>query len=276
MTLGDRLIERIEKCSLAELANADFLRVDDAPAGVEDATRVARAIERAVAEKNQFAASEPALRSVIHDALHVMNDAITRGEPREPAMKAAAEKLRAAFRATLGEKPREVPAASYSPELQLEVLGLSIDAMREPILDVGCGPDARLVARLREAGKSATGIDFLIDGTDWLTFDYGAKRWGTICSHLGFSLHFMHQEMKSSELAFEYARAYMRIVKSLAPGGTFAYVPGLPFMEELLPASELRVVRVPLARELVTEAVAKVQDATGLVLDAATHVIARS
>jgi len=86
----------------------------------------------------------------------------------------------------------------------------------------------------------------------------------------------MHQEMKSSELAFEYARAYMRIVKSLAPGGTFAYVPGLPFIESMLPAAELRVVRVPLARELVTEAVARVQEATGLVLDAATHVIARS
>ncbi|HEY1959296.1 MAG TPA: hypothetical protein VGH28_26965 [Polyangiaceae bacterium] len=274
-TLGERIIERIEAASFAELAAVAFLALDDAPADREDPERVVRALERALARKNQFAASEPALRGVIHDATCAMFDAIARGEPREESMKLAAEKLRAAFRAVLGDAPREVASASYSPELQLAVLGLSIDSLREPILDVGCGPDALLVEHLRAAGKSARGIDFQIDGTDWLTFDYGAARWGTIVSHLGFSLHFMHQEMKSSEVAFEYARAYMRIVKSLAPGGTFAYVPGLPFIEAMLPPNALRVVRVPLAPELVTSAVASVQEATGLVLDAATHVTAR-
>jgi hypothetical protein len=192
-------------------------------------------------------------------------------------MARGAAALRAVLGAALGAAPRAVTAASYSPELQLAVLGLTPAAMREPVLDVGCGPDARLVRFLRAAGKDARGVDRrapadVADTGDWLTFDYGAGKWGTIVSHLGFSLHFMHQEMKSSDLAFEYARAYMRIVRALAPGGTFAYVPGLPFIEAMLPASELRVARVALARELVTEAVARVQDATGLVLDAATHV----
>ncbi len=78
--------------------------------------------------------------------------------------------------------------------------------------------------------------------------------------------------MKRSDLAFEYARTYMRIVAALAPGGTFAYVPGLPFIEAMLPRAQLEVVTRPLASELMTENVARVQEATGLVLDAATHV----
>jgi hypothetical protein len=170
-----------------------------------------------------------------------------------------------------------VTAAVYSPELQLSILSLDANTMNEPILDVGCGADAALVRHLRAQKKDARGLDRECPPDagvrgDWLTFEYGAARFGTITSHLGFSLHFVHQEMKRSDLAFEYARAYMRIVRALAPGGTFAYVPGLPFIETILPSAEFEVISKPLARELVTENVARVQEATGLVLDAATHV----
>jgi hypothetical protein len=169
-----------------------------------------------------------------------------------------------------------VTSATYSPELQLAVLGLA-PSMAEPILDVGCGSDAALVRYLRQAGKSAQGIDVRApsDATraSWLSFDYGPPRFGTITSHLGFTLHFMHQEMKRSELAFEYARAYMRIVRSLAKGGTFAYIPGVPFIEALLSKSDFRVEHVALRSELFTDSVERVQQSTGLVLDAATHVV---
>jgi hypothetical protein len=279
-TLGQRILERVARASLGELARADVLAPDDAPVAEGDAERVADAIESALERKNQFAASEPSVRSGVRSAVAGMFDAIARGEPREGAMARGAAELRAVLEPALGPAPREVTSATYSPELQLAVLGLRAGDLCEPILDVGCGADGGLVRFLRAAGKDARGLDQaapreepFVRG-DWLAFDYGTAHWGTVVSHLGFSLHFMHQEMKASELAFEYARAYMRIVRSLAPGGTFAYVPGLPFIEAMLPASELQVVRVPLARELVTENVARVQDATGLVLDAATHVVA--
>ena len=277
MTLGDRIIERLARASLAELERAEPFACDDAPVAPGDADRVAAALESAVAKKNQFAASEPELAGAVRREVTAMFDAIARGEPRAEAMERAATALRVALGRALGPSPREVTCGAYSPELQLAVLGLTPSAMREPILDVGSG-DGALVRHLRAAGKDARGLDreapdepWFVRG-DWLAFDYGARRWGTILSHLGFSLHFMHQEMKSSDLAFEYARAYMRVVRALAPGGTFAYVPGLPFIEAMLPP-EFRVLRVPLAPELFTENVARVQEATGLVLDAATHVI---
>lgn len=280
-TLGDRIADRVARASLAELARAEPLAFDDAPTGRNDAEQVSAAIESAIAKKNQFAASEPELAAGVRREVKAMFEAIAGGEARAPAMERCASALREIFRRSLGDSPREVTSATYSPELQLAVLGLVEGALREPILDVGCGAEGALVRFLRTSGKDARGFDKdapretgFVRG-DWLGFDYGTRAWGTIVSHLGFSLHFMHQEMKSSDSAFEYARAYMRIVRSLAPGGTFAYVPGLPFIEAMLPP-ELRVVRVPLARELLTENVARVQDATGLVLDAATHVIAIS
>jgi hypothetical protein len=280
VSLGDRIIERVRAASLEELARAAFLVPDETPVGEGDAERVATAIHSALGKKNQFAASEPKIEAGVKQTTAALFAAIASGTPRDDAFAAAKGELAALFREALGEAPREVTAAKYSPELQLSVLGLSIDVMREPILDIGCGEDAALVRFLREAKKRATGIDReapldVAERADWLTYEYGNARFGTIVSHLGFSLHFMHQEMKASELAFEYARVYMHVLKSLARGGTFAYVPGLPFIEAMLPKSDFGVTRVPLARDLFTENVARVQEATGLVLDSATHVTRR-
>ena len=69
MNLGDLLLERIENASLAELAQAEFLALDDSPAAPGDAERVARGLERALSRKNQFAASEPELVRAMHDAI---------------------------------------------------------------------------------------------------------------------------------------------------------------------------------------------------------------
>ncbi len=277
MTLGDRIIERVRAASLEELARGAFLVVSGEPPGPDDAERVAAEVQSALGKKNQFAASEPKVVLGIEEETATLFAAIARGEPREAAFARCASALAAIFHEALGDSPREVTAGRYSPELQLAVLGLSIDAMREPILDVGCGEEAALVRHLRAAKKRATGIDQnapsdVAESADWLTYDYGTARFGTIVSHLGFSLHFMHQEMKRSDLAFEYGRTYMRILRALIAGGTFAYVPGLPFIEAMLPKSDFEIVRVPLAKDLFTENVARVQEATGLVLDAASHV----
>jgi hypothetical protein len=268
VTLGDRIIERVHAASIEELASGAFLVPDETAAEPGDAARVVTAIVSALSKKNQFAASEPRVAPGISRVIHELFT--TRDFPKASAA------LSALLREVLGDAPREVTSSTYSPELQLRVLGLSLDALKDPILDIGCGADAALVRHLRAAGKKASGIDReapadVGDRADWLAYDYGDARFGTIVSHLGFSLHFMHQEMKSSEIAFEYGKTYMRILRALAKGGTFAYVPGLPFIEPMLP-SDFEVNRIPLARELFTENVARVQEATGLMLKAATHV----
>ncbi|HEY0138512.1 MAG TPA: hypothetical protein VGB85_30720, partial [Nannocystis sp.] len=70
---------------------------------------------------------------------------------------------------------------------------------------------------------------------DWLRHDYGVERWGTIVSHLAFSLHLLHHHLAGRPAAFVYTELYMQILRSLRPGGVFAYAPGLPFLERLLP-----------------------------------------
>jgi hypothetical protein len=279
------LAPRIAGASLRGLAAADYLVADPALLAAErgapeEADACAHDLQRALGAKNQFVASEPALAAGVRKALRALWEALGAagaGASRAEALAAARVELAAIVGAALGPEPREIVSAEYSAELQLAVLGLDAGTLAEPILDVGCGENATLVRHLLAANKDARGVDWnapedVADRGNWLELDYGIARWGTILSHLGFSLHFMHQEMRRSDLAFEYARAYMRIVKALAPGGTFAYVPGLPFIEGLLPASAFDVKRVALPESHMTPAVRQTQRDTGLVLDAATHV----
>ncbi len=144
---------------------------------------------------------------------------------------------------------QQVVCAQYSPELQLRVLALDSSQWFEPMLDLGCGEQALLVQYLRKAGMDALGIDRsarAADGvvpTDWFAFKLSPDSWGTVISHLGFSNHFLHYHLKPGDEALRYARRYMDIVRSLRPGGTFAYAPGLPFIEEHLPRADYEVVR---------------------------------
>lgn len=166
------------------------------------------------------------------------------------------------LRARLGEPPREAICAEYSPSLQLEVLGVPAHAALEPVLDVGCGVNAALVRYLRDEGLLAYGIDRAAPEddvalrADWLSFGFGTGRWGTVVSHLAFSLHFLRHHLgggpTSNALALAHAEAYMRILSSLRVGGSFAYAPALPFIEGLLPASDYRVEHVSLPRGLAT------------------------
>jgi hypothetical protein len=188
------------------------------------------------------------------------------------------ESLASFLRARLGPQPRDVVCGEYSPSLQLSVLGLSSDALLEPVLDVGCGASAALVRALRAEGRAAHGIDRdapedVATAADWLTFPFGVDRWGTVASHLGFPLHFLHHHLREGATAFAYAKAYMAILRSLRTGGTFAYAPALPFIESLLPASTYRCERVALPRELsATPPLRALEEATGLTLGHAMHV----
>jgi len=145
--------------------------------------------------------------------------------------------------------PREVVCSEYTPALQLSLLGLSANDLAEPILDLGCGENARLVEELRTQGKQAFGVDRVarasdhVFQTDWFAFKLEPGKWGTIVSHLGFTNHFLHHHLRGSDEAFRYARRYMEIVRSLAPNGLFAYTPGVPFVEQHLPSQGYEVKR---------------------------------
>ena len=147
------------------------------------------------------------------------------------------QRLALALKVAFGARLRDTVQAEYSPALQIAVLGL--DRVETPVLDVGCGATAALVDYLRDAGIEGVGMDRDAQApgvvqADWLTQDYGRGIWGTVISHLGFSLHFLHHHLSDHDLAFDYARAYMRILGSLKVGGRFAYAPALPFLEEVL------------------------------------------
>ncbi|MCL2283193.1 MAG: class I SAM-dependent methyltransferase [Fibromonadales bacterium] len=133
-----------------------------------------------------------------------------------------------------------VACSEYSAALQSEILYLNGIQLTEPILDIGCGKAANLVKYLRRKDFEAYGIDrfsedsFFIEKADWLAFDYGNEKWGTIVSNLGFSNHFVHNHLREDGDFIVYAKKYMEILQSLKVGGCFCYAPEVPFIEKLL------------------------------------------
>lgn len=174
----------------------------------------------------------------------------------------------------------DAPVASeYSAALQLRVLRLD-EGLTAPVLDVGCGSAGHLVAYLQEAGIPVLGVDRLA-GTepdllraDWLTYPLEAGQWGTIVSHMAFSVHFLHHHLRVDGTPEAYARRYMALLDALRPGGRFCYTPGLPFIEDLLPRDRYIVRRYPVANtaQSIDEGLAAQLGAHVLY---ATHVIRR-
>lgn len=145
------------------------------------------------------------------------------------------------------ENTGSVPCSEYSPELQVNLFRLDIEKLAGPLLDIGCGKMANLVTYLRDNGVEAFGIDRFArdipfcENADWLEFDYGTNRWGTIISNLGFSNHFMNHHLRKDGNWVEYSTKYMEILGSLKPGGSFYYSPGLPFIESYLDKEKYHV-----------------------------------
>ena len=136
---------------------------------------------------------------------------------------------------------KEIICAEYSVKLQFDVLGIRLEELLEPVLDIGCGREGNLVKYLARLGINAYGIDRqtgpfeLLFEADWLEFEYSRQAWGTLISHMAFSNHFIFQHLNPSGLPEQYARKYMQILSSLKSGGSFYYSPGLPFIECFLP-----------------------------------------
>lgn len=149
-----------------------------------------------------------------------------------------------------GENPflyQTVVCEDYSPELQLQILGLRVQDLLPPVLDLGCGRRGGLTAYLRRQGVVAVGVDRIVEEADylrvgnWLEVDLRPQSWGTILSHMAFSHHFAFHHQYAHGETERYARRYMAILGALKPGGRFCYAPGLPFMEALLPGEKYAV-----------------------------------
>lgn len=144
-------------------------------------------------------------------------------------------------------KVRSVACSEYSPDLQVKILQIENTELKEPVLDIGCGKKGNLVNDLCQKGIETYGIDrFSFTGnnffnSDWLEYNYGLKKWGTIISNLGFSNHFKHHNLRVDGNYIEYGKKYMEILRSLKIGGEFYYTPDLPFIEQHLDSNQFRI-----------------------------------
>lgn len=234
------------------LGRADGVTPGLTPEGVAD--DLARLLVRWLQGRNQFLEADPALLDRVRQAYAacVTETAVLLGQGGDVrGLESGLRDLLQRHHARLGDllvaayggRLRDAPWSEYSPELQRAVLRLD-EPLTGPILDIGCGARGALTLALRAAGHEVVGFDrdAAADGLlagDWLSFDYGRQRWGTVVSHLGFSLHFLHQHLAGAPAAFDYARAYRSVLAGLKPGGVFAYAPSLPFIEEVLPPAFL-------------------------------------
>ncbi len=144
------------------------------------------------------------------------------------------------------------PCALYRPETQLSVLSLDTESLKEPILDLGCGREAKLFTYLNERNRRVVGVDRFVEPSsnrlrvDWFELPLGAPIWGTIIAHQSVSLHFLHHHLRQNPVAMEYARLMMRLLASLKVGGRLIYAPSLPFFEPLLDDREFQVRHYPI------------------------------
>jgi SAM-dependent methyltransferase len=138
---------------------------------------------------------------------------------------------------------KQAVCSEYSPELQLQILGIDATQMLPPVLDIGCGKQGKLVKHLNDRGIQTVGIDRFIEPqphlieADWFQVDFSPDTWGVILSHMAFSNHFLFHHRYTHGNPEAYARLYMQILSSLKPGGAFYYAPSLPFIEQFLPGN---------------------------------------
>ncbi len=252
------------------------------------ASKLSLELVREVERRQQFATVDPSLagelervfaRSLRELALALAGDQgdLARQLPR--IFESEEREVGALLRAKLAAG--RAVCAEYSLELQLDLLGISLPALLEPILDLGCGEQAALVRQCQALGKVAFGLDRHAQGpnvvrADWLEHTFPSETYGTILSHQAFSLHFLHHHLGSAAQAAAYARKYMELLGALKPGGSFVYAPGLPFVEQHLPATKWRVTRAALPSPLRETVDSMFSDRVGAAVAYACKVTRRS
>ena len=143
--------------------------------------------------------------------------------------------------------------AQYSSEIQLNVLGISLTKLAQPVLDLGCGFDATLVRYLQAKGLDAWGLDRVLHPSlrqrdkfleeSWEQAPLISGRWGSIISHMAFSNHARHLALRSEARAAEAFKRLQKILEALAPQGVFYFAPGVPSFEAQLSNKDYLIVR---------------------------------
>lgn len=147
------------------------------------------------------------------------------------------------------QRVKPVVCAEYSYDLQIDILKIDVNRLVSPVLDIGCGKQGNLVNYLKSKEIEVYGIDrFKFDSDilqtfDWLEYDYGTEKWGTIISNLGFSNHFHNHNLRKDGNYIEYGKTFMNILNSLKVGGCFHYAPDLPFIEIYLDKSKFEIAK---------------------------------
>jgi SAM-dependent methyltransferase len=171
-----------------------------------------------------------------------------------------------------------VSLSEYTAELQRQVLRLDETDLLEPILDLGCGADAALVAYLYAAGREVVGVDRQPSShpatrvADWLEVPLEPGKWGTVISHMGLSNQFLHHHLRPDGHPELYARRFMEVLASLVVGGRFLYSPGMPFLEKHLPRDRYAVSSFPVADAQVGEVRESLMERYGVDVLYACHV----
>lgn len=131
--------------------------------------------------------------------------------------------------------------AQYSADFQMKLLGLEIENLMEPIIDIGCGSQANLVRHICKQKDDVLGIDRKIDyksvhtkEIDWLEFTFAPCFYGTIIANMSFSNHLVFHMQNKTEHLQVFISKYKEILAALKKGGVFVYAPSLPFIEERL------------------------------------------
>jgi hypothetical protein len=138
----------------------------------------------------------------------------------------------------------------YSAELQIDLLGIDIAHIKQPVIDIGCGNQANLVKHFRSLGIEAYGIDrhlgiheSYLNQVDWFDFYFEPSKWGTIISNMGFTNHLNYAYMHDIAQLERYLLKMKEIMASLLANGYFYYAPSLPFIEDKLSTKNYKVER---------------------------------
>lgn len=150
----------------------------------------------------------------------------------------------------LSSKIGHVTYGEYSAEFQIELLGIDIDHIKQPVMDIGCGSQANLVRYFRSLGFEAYGMDRHLDiqesylnQVDWFDFYFEPGRWGTVVSNMGFTNHLNYAYLHDISQLERYLLKLKEIMESLSASGYFYYAPSLPFVEDKLSAKRYKVER---------------------------------
>jgi hypothetical protein len=210
----------------------------------ELARNAVRGFERSLTERNQYYGFTDDQRLRIGTAYGILISEVidaSRQGGVDSRLREAIVAHRRRLRSAFGSPVREKPCFYYGAELQLELFGLKLGKIIEPLLDIGCGPEAALVEYLRARGIDAHGVDrhaaagrAYLHEADWGGFRLAPGSWGTVVSNMAFSNHFIYHYLADDGEGYACAMKYREILESLKPRGSFRYAPALPFVERYL------------------------------------------